>query len=419
MLLFLTSVYLVLLLIRPQDFVPAMEGVPLLQGLILTCFVVWLLTDRKYVRTPQFGLLATLAFFVAFSVGINGWWGGGVPALERFLPPALFFVVLTKAARSLGAMRYLATLIIGCACIHVLHGVQQIEQGIGWTGERPKLGRITYAGILSDPNDLAMLFVVSIGFAVYLVAGWRGALRRIAAMTAIGWLLYGLYLTNSRGGMLAALTLAGLLIWRRFGIVMASVLGILGLPALFAATRLSTIDVEEESTEGRIDAWYTGIELFQANPFFGVGFGGFTDYHHLTAHNSLVLPMAELGVFGYFVWFSFLALSGWMLYLVGYRYPATIEGEPTAEAGAEVKAAQGLAMVMVSFLVAAFFLSQSYKFLFFTICGFAVARFLGAREKMPDLPAVSFTANFRRLAIYALGSVVFMWLLVKFLIRVL
>jgi O-antigen ligase len=63
---------------------------------------------------------------------------------------------------------------------------------------------------------------------------------------------------------------------------------------------MAMVSSTEESAYGRVDAWYQAYQMFKDNPFFGVGQGMFTDFHNLTAHNSFVLVMAELGILGLF-----------------------------------------------------------------------------------------------------------------------
>src|SRR3546814_17093893 len=64
-------------------------------------------------------------------------------------------------------------------------------------------GRIQYVGIFSDPNDLAMLFIMAVPMTL-LMAGRGGllGLRRVFWWAAALTLLYGVYLTNSRGAFL-------------------------------------------------------------------------------------------------------------------------------------------------------------------------------------------------------------------------
>lgn len=49
--------------------------------------------------------------------------------------------------------------------------------------------------------------------------------------------------------------------------------------------------------------------MLRMSPLWGVGYGKFMDYAPLTAHNSFILCMAEVGVIGYSCWLAALVIS--------------------------------------------------------------------------------------------------------------
>ena len=61
---------------------------------------------------------------------------------------------------------------------------------------------------------------------------------------------------------------------------------------------MAQISNGDDSAYGRVEAWYEGIQMFKSSPVFGVGKGMFTDFNNLTAHNSYMLVLAELGFVG-------------------------------------------------------------------------------------------------------------------------
>ncbi len=81
---------------------------------------------------------------------------------------------------------------------------------------------------------------------------------------------------------------------------------------------------------GRYEAWSTGLTLFHGSPIYGVGPGQFVEYHYLTAHNSFVLAVAELGFVGLFLFVAIVYVSAKML-LVGVSRLLKIEGAQVAE----------------------------------------------------------------------------------------
>src|SRR3546814_18467251 len=92
-------------------------------------------------------------------------------------------------------------------------------------------------------------------------------------------------------------------VWQGRGAVIAGILGAAGMDGMMMLpTRLQELDAGESSAYGRIESWYDGIQMFLANPVFGVGVGNFTYHTWLTAHNSFVLALAEHGIVGYTFW---------------------------------------------------------------------------------------------------------------------
>jgi O-antigen ligase len=59
----------------------------------------------------------------------------------------------------------------------------------------------------------------------------------------------------------------------------------------------------------RLEAWSAGLQLFKSAPLFGTGFGSFTDFNEITAHNSFVLCLAELGLVGSTIWLALIVTT--------------------------------------------------------------------------------------------------------------
>ena len=51
--------------------------------------------------------------------------------------------------------------------------------------------------------------------------------------------------------------------------------------------------------------------MFKSHPFFGVGFGRYTDFNRLVAHNSFVHTLGELGFLGAF---AFVGMGYWFFH---------------------------------------------------------------------------------------------------------
>ena len=312
----LILVYLGFVIVRPQDFLPGMAALPVMSVTLLLAFGGWLLRGARAPGAPQFLLLPVFVLIAMASEVASGWAGGIEYVVEQMGPSLIVFFVLASAID--GPRRTAAAFaVIGlCAMVLALHSVQQASHGVGWTGMTlGEDGRIRYVGIFNDPNDLGLLFVMALPMVLCLAsrAGFLGRwFWRLGALL----LLAGVYLTKSRGTQLAVLLMGAIWLWRTRGLMTAGALSFAGLVGLMLmpSTRMSDLDPDEESAFGRVDAWYEGLDMFKTHPLLGVGFGNFTDYNPLTAHNSFVLVLAETGFLGFMAWLAFVGYCFWMMW---------------------------------------------------------------------------------------------------------
>jgi putative inorganic carbon (HCO3(-)) transporter len=420
---FLFQLYLVFLIIRPQEFLPVLKDVPIMQLLLMACLAIWLFRKNKQLYLPPVVLVGCFVLFAPFTQAANGWWTGVALAHAYLDPIVAIFLVTTMAARPLSALRGFMRTIVICACVLVGFCAIQLATGVGpWGGVLPQQGRPYYSGIFSDPNDLGQLFIISLGFVIYFLSTNRSSLVSILLWTLGAWLIYGVVLTNSRGALLAIMAILSLECWRRFGKVAVVVAAVLAVPALLAVTRLSQLSAGEESAQDRLNAWYQGIQMLRSSPIFGVGIGNFTNYSTLTAHNSIVLPMAELGIPGLVMWLGIIWYAFRMLWWIGITsHPDNNLVEPfdsdaqsnDAEMTAEILAGRGLLLTFAGFCVGAFFLSQSYGPPLFLLCGLAVARFVTAAEVLHDAPAYRIMNDLLRLCGVAIAAIIVIYVVVK------
>jgi len=193
---------------------------------------------------------------------------------------------------------------------------------------------------------------------------------------------------------------------RRIGTVPA----LLCAGVLFAGAMALRVTGGREISAGsgadRTSLWGQGLQILREHPLFGVGLNNmpeFTDVH-LTAHNSLVVCAAELGLFGLYFWSLFLFST--VRDAVAVASPANVsEGVPIvpdeglyAQATSKVEEIDkaeinrlGRLMVLslTGFLVAAWFLSRAFVLTFFLLGGMTEVIFELALERgmiAPRLP---------------------------------
>ncbi len=425
----LLLLYVILVYLRPFEYLQYREtfrDVPLLPVLMGVMLIAWLPVQGKGFDAPQYGLMLGLLFCIPISL-ISGarWWSGALNAFIDFIPVVVLFTVTATLSNSPRRLRQMFFVLAAVSGVIAWHGIDQIQDGIGWSGALLNSERITYVGFLNDPNDLAMAFLIALPMTLSFVRREGSKLLGLAGLTASAMILYGLYLTNSRGAMLglaAMLTLYSLLRhgWRRSMFVVPVLL----VALIYASpSRVSDILVDEESASNRIEYWYEGFDILKQYPLLGVGKGEFVEHNsNRTAHNSFVLAAAELGMIGYFFWLSLVALSTMMMVaLVRAPPPEPTPGSPQPAGGENSwsehqRLARILLYALTGCLVAAFFLSRTYVILLYVLLAMNVGLYQSSRLRWPDLPSFDLRSRFGQLVLLEIGSLAFLWLTTRILL---
>ncbi len=325
MLTFLVFIYLTLYYIRPAEWVPGLIGAPLLMvfGVISLLFLGFGVITRKFpnvfsgqVERMMFGFLSA----IALSHLSHFYVGGAINSLNSFLPTITgFFLVICFIDNRKRLNAFLLLLIFLTAYL-AYEGWNQFSSGFSNSGLMPlyekkilvdgeilQIPRIRWYGVFNDPNDLGLALVLVVPFLLDMLL----RKRFLVPLVTLPVIAIAIYYTNSRGTVLAGLVALCSYFVIRYRSVYGALAGGLFAVALFlfGPSRMSSVSAVEESAYGRVEAWYEAYQMFKANPVFGVGQGMFTEFHSLTAHNSFVLVMAELGFIGLFFFTGFFYFS--------------------------------------------------------------------------------------------------------------
>lgn len=387
-------IYMVLILVRPHEWMPQLKDLPVIRLSLLLAFFSFLLLQKDKKLPPQI-LCCMLLVLVMLLSGIrNGWLGGGLTSASNFIISAVLpIIVFSGLTTTVARTRVLMLIAIAAAMVMVHNGISQKSSpvGIGWAGsELSWMDRITYVGFFNDPNDLGMFFVMTLPFVALFFLQGNILTKLIAGFCAV-YILYGVYLTNSRGALVSLVAMAGVFSYLNWGKMKTILTAILLSPALiYIFMKFRSIDVDEESAAGRVDSWYEGMQLFFWRPILGVGQGNFLDYHHITAHNSYVLTLAELGISGYCLWMIFLLLTLYMVYpqrkintitlpVKPEKFSSYREQEAFTRQYERIKAQKWLSdcmfYSMVGFAATVFFLSRTYSVVGYVFAGIAIAQY--------------------------------------------
>lgn len=361
MLHFWVLIYIAAIYIRPGEIVPSLANVPLLQYLtILSGLAVGLsliLDPRKFWDQPHDKAL--LAYWGAITIS-NPAWGylaGGPAAFSDFSPVVFCYFLMRLGVRTLPQVVRVTRLLVWLNLFLAANGLLQVFTGAGFGNveamDTREGIRIQGTGIFNDPNDLGMTLVMILPFVISGSLG-RGTkfFRRLFSLLALTTLVAACYYTNSRGTILGLGAVLAAFAYRRYGPATASIFATVALSALLALgpSRMANVSADEDSAQGRIQAWAAGMQMFKESPLTGVGYRRFGDVHGLVAHNAFVHVLGELGFLGAM---PFVAIFYW--YFVGLRS----RGDPAGDAGVE-SLRVNLTHAGIGLLVCITFLSRQY-----------------------------------------------------------
>jgi hypothetical protein len=364
-----------------------------------------------FFRTPQFIALIGLAIASFLSILMSGWAGGGVVAALLFLPNAFGFILVClqcNTKRRLQAvvalMVFVCLFVIGRGGYDMLHegSVEPVHARLfqdpvavqdatgstyllpQWHGPGDWFYRLKGHGEINDPNDLGQLIVCVTPLVFIFWRPKKTLSNFVWVILPVCFLLFGIYLTHSRGALLALTAVLLVGARRRIGTVLSALIAGGLLVAALALNATAGREISAEAGSDRTALWGAGLELLKSHPLFGVGFGKMRDFADLTAHNSIIVCAAELGLIGLYFWALFLFPTFRNALAVASPTKVT-EGEPTAfEVGlfpettgkveevdkAEINRLGGLMVLsLTGFLVAGWFLSRAFVMTLFMLGG--------------------------------------------------
>jgi hypothetical protein len=237
-------------------------------------------------------------------------------------------------------------------------------------------GRVRYRGILQDPNELAWAVCMGAPLAFALYGRKRSTLRflTLVAMLVLGAVC--VIKTQSRSGQLTFAAMLGVYFVRRFKWRGAIAALIVAAPVMLLGGRSG--ESATESTEERLECWKQGFQMWQSDPFLGVGHAQFTEHHYLTAHSSLVLTLAELGPIGFFLFTAVVYVA----FKIALR--AQIEYAGSDHAAVAQTWSTALLASLTGTVVSAFFLSIPYHPILWIDMGLAGALYAAIRNHDPN-----------------------------------
>jgi O-antigen ligase len=321
----LTLLYIVATIISPEQFGKEWANYHVLT--YLACFTVVaslpsIAGSTYWKSSVQTFLLLGFVVAIALSQVAHGWLGGVLESWRMFLPSAAVFFFIIVNVTSIRKLK-IVTLTAVATCLFVaveaLCGYYAGYQGELFVLQNNlysphddvigQLMRIRGAGFLSDPNDFAQILLICLPLAFIAWRRGRPVANFFVVLVPVLILLWTTYLTHSRGGLIALAAVALMAARKKLGTPVSAALASVFILGMLALDFTGGRGISAADGADRLEAWANGLEMFKSAPLFGIGFNGFTDYHEITAHNSFVLCLAELGLLGSTLWVAMLVTT--------------------------------------------------------------------------------------------------------------
>lgn len=261
-------------------------------------------------------------------------------------------------------------------------------------------------GTLGDPNQLASAMAVGVALVSGLIATSRSGIAKGIGVGVAAMCLFALFLTASRGGLIAlgVMMIATVLLarGRRLSLVLVAV--VLSLLAIGYVTAVAPPDARERilnpgSGSGRTDIWTVGARMVEANPIKGVGAGNFpiSSIHYLlepgslpddqfivdtpqVAHNMYLETLTEIGIPGLVMFLTIIvfclgcAIRALSLFRdIGDKTMASLT--------------MGATVALIGILTADVFLSEEYSRSLWFLLGLGPALLAMAQRSRPESAA--------------------------------
>ena len=377
---FFTLVFMFLVFWRPQEWLmPWLYGWPMLDAVVgLSLLALLMEIDQGRINFPKRNapvyLLIGLWAAAVMSHVVHTYFAGMTFTMKEVFKICFFTFLVYCILDSNRKLRRVALVFVASACVMGAHAILQEKRGYGFAGipplHIPAIGmraphtRTVFFGIFSDPNDMAQMLVATVPL-VFALPKRHSPFSLLLCTLLAAFLVRAYFTTHSRGGLVGLIAVGAILLMLRTpsrwipylagaGLVVA-----LGICATFGASLL------DASARERVVFWGYGNMAFKQNLIFGIGYEMYWLISYgRPAHNAFVTCYTELGVVGYWMWFSLLLLG-----VVGtWRVRLAMEDQ-TGEEQAWLYGFSGLALASLGgFAASAYFLSRTFVFpLFFLL----------------------------------------------------
>ena len=216
MLFFGILIFLVLVYVRPQDFIPMYMGKGLVAITMGVVGVGWILSsvvrkNEPKIKIPQHALMIAFWFAIVISTLAVHYLTFTFNTFIEWGKNVLIFILMASIINTPKRIKIVVWTIVICMTITAVIGIMQyFGNDITGVGIR-EFGRIRGVGIF-DTNQLAytLAFISPLIWGLFCMT--RAAFVKIILISIFTSLYFAIYATNSRGGLLCAAAVKGLIV---------------------------------------------------------------------------------------------------------------------------------------------------------------------------------------------------------------
>ena len=330
----LLCIYLINFFIRPQDWIPFFWGWPVDYIIIIPALILGLMgkigknTNSKdaFVFLPIHYFVLAYLLIIPFSNIVHGNISMAIEQFVLFFKKICVFAMFVLIIDTPQKLKKIAKFVLILSVFLAIQGFFQSITKIGWADQtlyqQGRYGmRVQWVGYWDGANTLALGLAVAIPLAMGFFSISKSILSRIIYSLFGIILVYGIYLTNSRGGFLALASILPLFIWTKIRgkkkyVYLVIVLMLLPSTIKFGPSRVRTFDTKQDSAHERTWLWESGLNSLRENPLFGIGKGQYSVGVHTRAHSNFIQNFSEVGLIGSFLWFGMIYLAFKGIYIV-------------------------------------------------------------------------------------------------------
>jgi comEA protein len=436
------------IVLRPKVILPILAA-----SVFVEALSVGGITISRLLAPLALGVVLVIAMQRRLTIGVTSpfvWVGGyflwalaslswtinGVDTRVKLGSLTLAVVYLLATATLIDSKRELRIVLVAIAAASLLIGLFGIASDVLGISSQLQDGRPN--GGAGDPNLFAVYQVLAVPPIIALAASTRGRWPRFLLVSAVLGILASIFVSESRGGLLALATVVLLIVVLPARAIFRSrpqkaailISVILASGVAFAVTgapligRFESLETSDPTGSSRVYLWEAAWTSIEQRPALGLGYGAFpaaaprllhetegVDFRHIElhatgkareTHNVYLGTLAELGIPGLVLFMAVLLATARQLVRTSKR---------AREAGSAFvgRIANALLLSLVGWSVASIFLSTESSRSLWVLIGVslalpklirseraadwriadAVAPAEGARRKKADLPLVS------------------------------